>query len=67
MSCEAAGGLYAAFMRRPHNPHRTFIRGTLGPCPNRIPERTMLDLIFLAIGIGFFVLSIAYVYACDRL
>jgi hypothetical protein len=28
---------------------------------------TMLDLILLAIGLGFFVLSIGYVYACDRL
>jgi len=27
----------------------------------------MLDLIFLAVGLGFFAGSIAYVYACDRL
>jgi hypothetical protein len=27
----------------------------------------MLDLIMLAIGLGFFALSIGYVYACDRL
>jgi len=27
----------------------------------------MLDLILLAVGLGFFALSIAYVYACDRL
>lgn len=27
----------------------------------------MLDLILIALGIGFFALSIAYVYACDRL
>jgi len=26
----------------------------------------MLDLIMLAIGIGFFALSIGYVYACDQ-
>jgi hypothetical protein len=26
-----------------------------------------LDAIMLAIGLGFFALSIAYVYACDRL
>jgi hypothetical protein len=30
-------------------------------------ERTMLDLIFIAAGVGFFALSIAYVYVCDRL
>jgi len=27
----------------------------------------MLDVILLALGLGFFVLSIGYVYACDRL
>ena len=27
----------------------------------------MLDLILIALGLGFFVLSIAYTYACDRL
>jgi len=27
----------------------------------------MLDVILLALGLGFFVLSIAYAYACDRL
>ena len=27
----------------------------------------MLDVILLAVGLGFFALSIAYVYACDRL
>lgn len=32
-----------------------------------ILETTMLDLIFVAAIVGFFALSIAYVYACDRL
>ena len=27
----------------------------------------MLDLILLALGLGFFVLSIGYAYACDQL
>jgi len=27
----------------------------------------MLDLILLALGLGFFVLAIGYAYACDRL
>jgi len=27
----------------------------------------MLDLILLALGIGFFVLTIGYAYVCDRL
>jgi hypothetical protein len=32
-----------------------------------LKERPMLDLILLAVGLGFFALSVAYVYACDRL
>jgi hypothetical protein len=27
----------------------------------------MLDLVMLAIGLGFFALGVGYVYACDRL
>jgi hypothetical protein len=27
----------------------------------------MLDLLMLALGLGFFVLSIGYAYACERL
>jgi len=27
----------------------------------------MLDLIMLAIGLGFFALAVGYTYACDRL
>jgi len=27
----------------------------------------MLDVILLTLGLGFFVLSIGYAYACDRL
>jgi hypothetical protein len=27
----------------------------------------MLDLMMLAIGLGFFVLTLGYLYACDRL
>jgi hypothetical protein len=27
----------------------------------------VLDVILLAVGLGFFALSIAYAYACDRL
>ncbi|MGH6674418.1 MAG: hypothetical protein ACRECV_20925 [Xanthobacteraceae bacterium] len=27
---------------------------------------SMMDVIMLAIGVGFFALSIAYVYACDQ-
>jgi hypothetical protein len=27
----------------------------------------MLDFLLLALGIGFFAISVGYVYACDRL
>jgi len=30
-------------------------------------EHRMLDLIMLALGLGFFVLAIGYTLACDRL
>jgi hypothetical protein len=34
---------------------------------HRSPETSMLDLVLLAVGVGFFVASILYVAACDRL
>jgi hypothetical protein len=34
---------------------------------HRARSSEMLDIIMLAIGLGFFALSIGYVYACDRL
>jgi hypothetical protein len=30
-------------------------------------EHAMLDIILLAVGLGFFALSIGYAIACDRL
>jgi hypothetical protein len=30
-------------------------------------EHLMLDVVMLAIGLGFFALSVGYAYACDRL
>jgi hypothetical protein len=30
-------------------------------------ELPMLDLLMLALGLGFFILSIGYAYACERL
>jgi hypothetical protein len=30
-------------------------------------EHQMLDVILLALGLGFFVLTVGYAYACDRL
>jgi hypothetical protein len=33
----------------------------------RQKEHRMLDVILIALGLGFFFASIAYTYACDRL
>jgi hypothetical protein len=30
-------------------------------------EHSMLDVIMLALGLGFFAASLGYAYACDRL
>jgi hypothetical protein len=30
-------------------------------------ENPMLDLVMLALGLGFFALAIGYTYACERL
>jgi hypothetical protein len=37
------------------------------PGPRYRKERPVLDVILLAVAVGFFVLSIAYVYGCERL
>jgi hypothetical protein len=54
---------------RPSNPHRIFTLSFLFESSLRNIEReqTMLDLVMLAIGIGFFALSIGYAVVCDRL
>lgn len=41
-------------------------RATLSSAKPR-KEHAMLDLILLAVGLGFFALSVGYAYACDRL
>ena len=48
--------------------HRFFTSAFLSPS-RRKPgtEIIMLDIAMLAIGLGFFALSAAYAYACDRL
>jgi hypothetical protein len=30
-------------------------------------ERSMFDIVVLALGLGLFALSVGYAYACDRL
>jgi hypothetical protein len=33
----------------------------------RDKEHLMLDIVMLALGLGFFVLAVGYTYACERL
>jgi hypothetical protein len=35
--------------------------------PGQRKEQAMLDVILLGLGLGFFVLAIAYAYGCERL
>ena len=35
--------------------------------PRTIQEHLMWDVVMLALGLGFFVVGIAYTYACERL
>jgi hypothetical protein len=37
------------------------------PCCRALRGSTMLDIVMLAIAAGFFVVSVGYAYACDRL
>jgi hypothetical protein len=30
-------------------------------------ENSMLDIVMLALGLGFFVVAVGYTYACERL
>jgi hypothetical protein len=46
------------------------LAGQLADCTLRHPhrkEQPMLDFILLALGLGFFALSIAYALGCERL
>jgi hypothetical protein len=54
------------------NAHRplTHVKDRAPPtlcCCARARSIEMLDIVMLTMGLGFFVLSIGYTYACDRL
>jgi hypothetical protein len=34
---------------------------------DKTKEHLMLDVLMLALGLGFFVLAVGYTYACERL
>ena len=39
----------------------------VAPGNKRGKEHLMLDVVMLALGLGFFAVAIAYTYACERL
>jgi hypothetical protein len=47
------------------NPPSRKARGTCGN--TRDKEHLMLDIVMLALGLGFFAAGIGYAYACERL
>ncbi len=52
----------------PHccNSYRFFIKPELVHAPAN-QGMNMLDIVLLALGLGLFVISVGYAYACDRL
>jgi len=38
-----------------------------GYASRRDQENSMLDIVMLALGLGFFALAVGYTYACERL
>ena len=66
MAARTSARTFGAVLTRIKILHRKghLLHGTGLPAARSIQ---MLDLIMLAIGLGFFALSVGYAYACDRL
>ena len=67
---------YAALDKYPHAKHPSALRQINAASSVRVAarlaegyrkEQPMLDLILLALGLGFFAVSVAYAFGCDRL
>jgi drug/metabolite transporter (DMT)-like permease len=56
---------YARFIFAPLLPYRNLMPQR--PLKGRKGARQMWDVILLAAGIGFLIVSVGYVFACDRL
>jgi hypothetical protein len=55
-------------MRRVAPHHLTKARTPLLPPPHHeAQEHLMLDVVMLALGLGFFAAAVGYTYACERL
>ena len=66
---DSGGDLYFLLIRRDDFPHRFFMGRNLFASSLQDIWRgaNMLDIVLLALGLGLFVISIGYAYACDRL
>jgi hypothetical protein len=42
-------------------------RATVAPGNNRDKEHLMLDVVMLALGLGFFLVAVGYAHTCERL
>ena len=42
-------------------------RATVAPGNKRDKEHLMLDVVMLALGLGFFLVAVGYAHACERL
>ena len=42
-------------------------RATVAPGNKRDKEHIMLDVVMLALGLGFFLVAVGYAHACERL
>ena len=42
-------------------------RATVAPGNKRDKEHLMLDIVMLALGLGFFLVAVGYAHACERL
>ena len=44
------------------------VRSAVAPMPEpNLAESSMLDVLMVALALGFFAVSVGYAYACDRL
>jgi hypothetical protein len=43
------------------------VRATVAPGNKRDKEHLMLDVVMLALGLGFFLVAVGYAHACERL
>ena len=59
-----AAGLAAGPVLIHRNPSSAVTRNK---CTASDQEHPMLDIVMLALGLGFFVVAVGYTYACERL